>query len=134
MNALFSIVTIVSVLIHGLLGCCWHHDHAVVRNPAGAKSHSCCKHHHHHAAPHQEQKSQHGKVPHHKCEGETCVFARTEAGHSTDVLITPAVDSLSLVASAPTALAMDSRGAELFSPPLLRPPVRSHLLHQVLLI
>src|SRR5687767_5189393 len=58
MNAMVSIATAASVLVHALLGCCAHHAHngqtacgvqQAIEKAAPSKPSACCKHGHKHA-------------------------------------------------------------------------------------
>lgn len=133
MHALLSNLTALSLLIHALLGCCWHHGHSETCASSHAKASTCCSHKHEkpQGGGKESEPTEHSDQ---KCEGETCVFARTETQSDIDIELAPAFESQFFQAKITTPCIFKEPPAELYSPPVLLPPVRSHLLHRILLI
>ena len=138
MRILVTLVSSSTLLAHVLLGCCWHHPHSAHREqPTGTEPQAhvvaaTCGHQH-------DGHSHHGEAPRPTrsgdCEQADCVFL-AEAKSKCPV------DALAMPYDIPSAARSDvmgsTRGAawragrELFGDP--GPPVRRHLLHQVLLV
>jgi len=129
MQAFVSIVTAALLFIHTVVGCCWHHAHGCDRISAVAVSQpaKCCHHHQHSGESNQPQKPCKAD-----CEGG-CIYVvpqklTVEAPQwaSFDVLaVLPSLADHRIDASATWELG--------WSPPDVVPPLRTHLLHQVLL-
>lgn len=153
MRSVLSLTVAAAVAVHAVLGCCWHHAHvaeaADVESTEPApqpKAHSCCHGHHAHevAEPahqlaeqdaaqidsHQDDPSHHCPTPcSRKC--EVASNGRVQVDESgTDFTL-----DVSLGLSSPVVepivvarkFALDDGIAE-------PPPVRLHLMHQLLLI
>ena len=127
MQTLSTIATTVALAVHSLLGCCWHHDCAMVASgpPAAAAceaEHDCgdCRHH---GQPH---------LPASPCQGETCVYV--QAAPQSPPTLDAAVTAWHL--PPPSRLACDDVLAAALCDDYDGPPtpLRLHLLHQVLLI
>lgn len=99
-RSILTILTATTFVAHGLFGCCWHHGHAhevshvdgvkfngVKFNGAkfnGAKQ-GHCHDHSHHGHDVSDEHGQNGNHDSHspverECEGDHCVFARTQDG------------------------------------------------------
>jgi hypothetical protein len=131
-------LTAVTLLVHALVGCCRHHDHRGV----SCETVECCDSvvagccHEEHAA-----ESHHDHQPLAPCDCKLqcktfCISLPPEktlldAGHSTPGVDTVAVES-NATASCPTLVAGWRDGLRAFR--LSKPPLRLHLLHQVILI
>jgi hypothetical protein len=136
MNAILSILTAAALFIHAAMGCCWHHTHHCGHGDATTAGVSqpvqCCKHHH---------PAQHGKQPADPCKCKVechgvCIYLPTQKTHIdaprivipfNHVAVIPALADTHHL-SAPFRL--DGTGGALES----EPPLRLHLLHQILLI
>ncbi len=146
MNRVFSILVLFTTGLHSTLGCCWHHDHTCADN--------CCEHpsaiaqecpcdghrhdsHHDHGKNSDNPSKNDDQAPcKHECAGDSCNFARTE----------PSLDEFKLTLSEWFALDNDvCLQVPVTVDPHLDfdaadwllasgPPLRTHLLHQILLI
>lgn len=99
-RAITILLTAATFVAHGLLGCCWHHEHshAVSGVVEKAESKSTEKHSHHHGhCGHESSNTEAGEQcpndddcdgQHGKCSEGRCVLAFTQvrAGLSVDVL------------------------------------------------
>jgi hypothetical protein len=146
MNAIASIVTATSVLVHAVLGCCSHHAHGgqvacpaskvTTESPEQGHYH-CCKHQYQ-SQPHEAVADQDGSipapVPHKSCDESRCAA----------VLVNKLIDSqVTLSATVPLAVSCEiaktsvSRTVSSDYASLqhdLGPPLRAHLCHCVLLV
>ena len=127
MQAFVSSLTAALLFIHAVLGCCWHHAHhstAVVSRAA-----HCCHHHQHSNDSKRHEKPCQGEV---ECEG-TCIYVvpqkvKIEAPQWI------AFDLLALLPSIADHQIVSARSCEVGWPPSdIALPLRTHLLHQVLL-
>ena len=149
MHAVLSILMAAALIVHAVLGCCWHHAHDCVRcdNPIAhvpgltAKTSdqvACCKHHHG-AGPEasegqQEQPSQEPCKCRFECRG-VCAYLPPQKTQ---------IDSPELVVAFDYAIVAPMRAGVPIAPALswelagnlanVEPPLRLHLLHQMLLI
>ncbi len=130
MQAFLSSLTAGLLFIHTVFGCCWHHAHACenVASAAACETH-CCHHHHQGGEKESEDKPCHCDEG---CEG-TCTYVapqkvKVEAPDiaALDLTVTP-----ELLAGLRIEPANFWQAARL--PLDLSPPLRVHLLHQVLL-
>lgn len=131
MHGFLTNLTAAALFIHAAFGCCWHHAHRERIEPGitAMPVARCCQHHHEPAADPQD-----GDGCEDDCEGgcqyiapnKLCLDAQ-QWGASWDVV----VDSFSL----PEAIAAAVRSLGTGAPPhCVALPLRTHLLHQVLLI
>ena len=141
-------VTIVLLMLHLMLGCCWHHEHMCSTHgriaASSGKTPCPCDAHHQHddrrstaATTYQHVEQDHGQPQpcRHQCDHGPCVFLRTN-GIPVLELISEHINIT--FATPPTpALAAVIAG----HPDLARPfdcpaglPLRAHLLYQILLI
>lgn len=135
MQAFVANLTAALLFIHTVFGCCWHHAHrcehgrAVVRKqPAEDQPAKCC-HHRDDSGSEQQETPCKGKTG---CEG-TCTYVvpqkvSVEAPQWVAVELLAALPSLS-DSQLNAAACWDA----VSTPPDLAPPLRIHLLHQVLL-
>ena len=137
MQIFLSNLTAALLALHTVLGCCWHHTHhgeesvATVGSIGSADSHGC-DHAHRAEAP----SDSHGQGRHggHECQGSTCVLGdslRVEPRESDAPL-----DSLA-AAHAPgerPSMYEEYNRPSFYAPDTLLPPLRLHLICQVLLI
>ncbi len=141
MHALIASLMAWILFIHALLGCCWHHAHAwhASIDPASrvVKVIPCCGHQH--AGKHQtEDRNQ--EQPPCPCPVERCVGVCTFLPPAKTLAETQLVEApfdLSAPYLLPVAVIADgfTRTWDCLAGPLeSQPPVRLHLLHQILLI
>ena len=130
-------MTLVAVLLHLHGGCCWHHAHAEDwgRDCEAADIGSCacgCPHQHDEREPSPE-----GDTDHHSsgCDGEHCVFVVPDTGDSPDLCFRTGFLDITVPAHPAwrALLTAASRRADGLPPPV-GPPLRQHLLMEVLLL
>ncbi len=123
------------VLSHAVLGCCWHHSHlcascdkAIGRTEPSS---DCCRHHN--SSSDEGERSAPCRC-YFQCPG-VCVYLPTQ---KTGVNLAPDVNPCELLAVAAVTAqrhvdltSLSERGRE---PAIFEPPLRLHLVHQVLLI
>jgi hypothetical protein len=131
MQAFLSSLTAAALFIHTIFGCCWHHAHACehLLSAAASQPAKCCHHHQHQSGSEQQQKPCKCQV---NCEG-TCTYivpqkVKIEAPQSVAIDLLPVLPPLS-DRQIETAASWEA----VSSPSDLAPPLRTHLLHQVLL-
>ncbi len=127
-----------------VLGCCWHHAHEPVAKNAFAQTETSppakacrCQHHQSHKGEKQVAQTPSDKEPVEKCPGscgEKCVYlsvSRVQVDQSLDLAVFNwlPLAPLSTVATGPAVARYESDDATVDPPPL-----RLHLLHQLLLI
>lgn len=132
---LHHIVTL-TISLHTALGCCFHHAHACevtcCETPAIVAEACGCD-------THEQDNKQHGESPRHQhggkhqCQGDACVFANT--GRTADELDVALyqVTGISAVVWQPPQEVTGRRPATESWLITTGPPVRAHLLFQVLL-
>jgi hypothetical protein len=131
MQAFLNSLTAALLFIHAVFGCCWHHAHACGKDCASAvtKPAPCCHHH---------QRCDDGKQPERpckcnfECEG-TCTYilpqkVKVDAPQSITLDLLAVLPSL-----ADRQIEAASSWETVSSLPDWAPPLRTHLLHQVLL-
>ena len=140
-------ITIVLLLIHTALGCCWHHAHECIAGccdsqPVVENVCPCGSHEHEEQPSSQEphEDDMHTEGDHdrheHDCDGEHCTFVRSD--RSPEECGEGSIDATFL--SWDASLQEGNRICAPFRPALdyptshSGPPVRSHLLLGVLLI
>jgi len=130
MRAIFSSLVAASLLIHAAFGCCHHQAHRI----AAAEDHVACSHGDHH----DDCCEHHGQPSDEPCEGQhchgVCNYLPVQKSQLDDlkvelpldfVAMLPAACEVRVVALHNGVCAVDSNAG---------PPVRLHLLHQILLI
>jgi len=129
MQALVSILTAALLFIHAIFGCCWHHTHACEQVATVAEATHCCHHHQQHSDSSPFEKPCKCKV---ECEG-TCTYVLTQKV-KVEPPQTITIDLLAVLPSLADGQmeALPSWRAGWPPPDLVR-PLRTHLLHQVLL-
>src|SRR6267142_2333810 len=133
MQAVLSISTAATLFIHAVFGCCWPHvhsrDHAITA--AIAQPVSCCKHHYHGSDDRQQEKPRKCTV---ECEG-TCNYLVPQ---KVQIDAPQTVALFDLIAAVPAVADVQAALARFWalgcSPQESAPPLRLHLLHQLLLI
>lgn len=146
MHPILSSFVAAMLSIHALLGCCWHHAHGCIvcelvmheaASPQVSPKASCC-HHEHNAAPHEPSHQD----PTHQapcecqidCRG-TCAFLPTPRAPAIDRDSAPADCFVACLPAIATSRIGPSLSWQFGSGPAqLEPPLRLHLLHQILLI
>jgi len=129
MQAFVARLTAALLFIHTVCGCCWHHAHASEHRAAAAQTATCCHHHQHEGGDGEHQKP--GKCKS-ECQGK-CSYVvppkvQIEAPQFLAIDLNAVLPSL-----ADDSLAAASSGPAFAFPLDLAPPLRTHLLHQVLL-
>ena len=133
MRAAFSSLVSASLLIHAVLGCCWHHAHAgelLSSESVAGEPRDCC---HHGAAPAEHPSpSPCNDGPH--CEG-ICTYLPAPKS-LIDMSQFLALSDFAAILSVASDLPLSAMPAvERFVDPRgFKPPLRLHLLHQHLLI
>jgi hypothetical protein len=127
MQAFIASLTAALLFIHSVFGCCWHHAHC--STVAVSESAHCCHHHQHDSDSRPQQKPCKCTV---ECEGACIYVAPQKVKVEAPQWIT--IDVLAVLPSLASGQieAASSREA-VSSLPDLVPPLRTHLLHQVLL-
>jgi hypothetical protein len=131
MHAVLSSLTAALLFIHATFGCCWHHAHWCAQRSAcivAAEPEGCCEHHRS-SAPGEQEKPCDCNV---ECEG-TCTYLPPEKMQIEAPWVVASVD---LVATAPAlaeALVVSTSGSDSGDIAHAAPPLRLHLLHQLLL-
>lgn len=143
MRALVSHIVAVAVTLHALLGCCWHHAHESVvavaeteaKAPAPVKK-CCCKHHH---EPELAQEEHHStdQDPVDRCPntcGDKCVYVGVNRVQLDHALILTSFDLVTAAPQYDLATDLSISRFESDDATVDPPPLRLHLLHQLLLI
>jgi hypothetical protein len=134
MRTAFSSLVSASLLIHALLGCCWHHAHAGLLLGSGqtvaVESSGCCNHG---PAP-SEDRTPGPCNDNSRCEG-ICTYLpapKSQVGMPQFLAPSDLASILPIASDAPlsTTLAVERFGDSC----RFEPPLRLHLLHQHLLI
>jgi hypothetical protein len=138
---LSSLITTASLLVHVIGGCCWHHGHALARESCEAQGErlgcscaaaGCCKAHKKLAAANLLARSGEQRAegpapsPARKCEHVRCITVLNPAMEMPETL--PLGYLFSVGEPTPRLVAWVA------DEPLFGPPLRPHLLLQVLLI
>lgn len=127
MHAFVSISTAALLFIHSVFGCCWHHAHC--STAAVAEPTHCC--HHHQPGTQSKQQEKPGKCAV-EC-GGTCIYVVPQKV----TIEAPQWVAIDLLAVLPSLADIQIEAAAAWeavsSLPELVPPLRTHLLHQVLL-
>lgn len=132
MHAILSSLTAAVLFIHTVFGCCWHHAHAGLQNTGSVavSEHACCKHHQHDGDSKQPTKPVKCCI---ECEG-TCSYVlpdKVQIEAPRSIASFDLVATLPQLADAQIASATWSHVGD--SPHGALPPLRLHLLHQLLL-
>jgi len=133
MHAVLCKLMAALLFVHGAFGCCWHHAHAwEFRDGATASTaqhHHCCKHES--PADHSQQPT---KPCEQKCEG-VCTYLPVQKVQVDSPDLTAPAEFLAIT---PMPAGSDLSVASFWElgggPVPLGPPLRLHLLHQILLI
>jgi hypothetical protein len=125
MRAVFSSLVAASLLIHAAIGCCWHHPHN--------DDDTCCddsqtgSHHDSEQGGHS-----HGPCKDH-CQG-TCHYLPVQKSQVDKITVHSLLDFAAIVpATCEVPFASQLRASRTHES-AAEPPVRLHLLHQILLI
>jgi len=129
MQAFIASLTAAMLFIHTVCGCCWHHAHAREQGSTVAQAAKCCHHHQH------DSDSQHRENPC-KCNID-CEGACTYVVPQKVQIEAPQWVAIDLLAVVPSLADRQVEAAASWeaasSLPDLVLPLRTHLLHQVLL-
>jgi len=131
MHSVFTNLMAGLLFIHTVFGCCWHHAHACGQSVAVTASQpaKCCHHHQHGSDSKQQQKPGKCKV---ECQG-TCTYVVPQKV-TIEAPQWVAIDLLAVLPSlADRQIEIAASWEALPSLFDLAPPLRPHLLHQVLL-
>jgi len=129
MQAFVASLTAALLFIHTVFGCCWHHAHPCEQISTMAQPATCCHHHQHNSDSKQGEKPGKCKV---ECEG-TCTYVLPQRVQ-IEAPQWVAIDLLAVLPSlAECPLEVGSSREVLTLLPDWAPPLRTHLLHQVLL-
>ncbi len=139
MRPVVSLTTALAFLLHLWLGCCTHHAHAsdTVTPCSAAKTGRC--HHHGHASHKHDAPSKSDKAPAKKecppgsCDGAHCSFTTVGKTFETKAWFAP-VNCIAVLTPAFIFQPLLSFDADLGGDLDFAPPVRAHLLNQILLI
>ena len=132
MRSAIAVLTAALVFIHSVFGCCWHHAHDCEHGLASAVNPpvKCCQQHSHDSDGHQQPRP----CPRSgECEG-TCNFVAPQKVRLSEQVVAAydIVATLPAVANSQTVPAAGRELGRLLAESAL--PLRTHLLHQVLLI
>jgi hypothetical protein len=142
-NRFVSIAVAVVVALHTVLGCCWHHAHAATvalphQNAASAESapaKKCC--HHHHDEPQHADDEPAAEHSHHSCPDQCddkCEAPALLRVQHDDVVSLPLIDWMAAPTEPVVVPAVVVARVDRSDGHLKPPPLRLHLLHQLLLI
>jgi len=150
MRRMMSYITGVLLLLHAVFGCCWHHAHTCPQESCDASTacaslcpNGTCSHEADHSGHHDDRASHGGEqfIPAHQgqhphpCDGATCVFLPTDSPRTVQRLADRiCVGTVVPMLSTNLPLAGDLMDSACPSPCATGPPIRTHLVHQVLLI
>ena len=135
MHKIVHSLAIFLVLYHTLVGCCWHHAHAVPfpKPAASVSTAACCDHSHDEPTGRPDSEG----VPHHGdrgCDHGKCVFFVPPTDGSADQAeqVVPLSESFTGILRHAAILSRCRAGEA--PPPAGLPPLRLHLANQILLI
>ncbi len=148
MHKLIHNLALFVVLYHLLVGCCWHHAHAVEPHNRDAATESACTDHavgkrvdgDCHGCPHQQGHANHHSdqqrpgQSHRGCPNGHCVFVVPAVDGSVRL-----VDNVNPLANVvphfvATGGPQIATAASAVTPPIVCSPLRLHLVYQILLI
>jgi len=124
--------------VHGMLGCCWHHDHCRAEAPCAAResAESLNGGADEHSSPAGESSHNNDSDRHERrlCRGSACVFIGSRKAVLAE-LVHPLGKMPFAIASLGNPLECNLPGGYSYFPPdAFMPPLRLHLVHQLLLI
>lgn len=141
MRSVLSITVAAIIILHSVLGCCWHHAHeskacSAVESKVDVAAGACGCRHHGHTAPRPASAPDKGESEHpdHRPCDEKCDFVGTgrfEQADSTGVRLVESLTTIDEPVIVPATLGMQ---VERIADPVSPPPVRRHLLLRLLLI
>lgn len=146
MHSVLTHITAGLLLVHALLGCCWHHAHGCSRcRPAAASaspacSHAGCKHHNERdQARHSDRPNHDDKVPKAPCKCPTecqgvCTFLPPQKVQVARSHAPLPFDFIAAATVAPDSQLQAGTRQTLCGLLKPEPPLRLHLLQQILLI
>ena len=134
MRAIFSSLVAASLLIHAAVGCCRHHADLDACVGDQAADYACdvdADHHH-------DCDEQHGQPADQPCGGHhchgLCNYLPVQKSQLDDLKVKLPLDFVALLPAACDVQVVALHHAECLSESVAGPPVRLHLLHQILLI
>ena len=135
MQKMVHSLTMLLVLYHTLVGCCWHHAHAAVPSDRAVAevNATCCGHSHsdHHGS---QESGDHSHRDGNGCEQARCVFLIPAADTGWDVFSSGGHSGVPC-AELPHHNVLASNAATSESPPPSGlPPLRLHLVNRILLV
>ena len=135
MRLFVSNLTAAMLLIHSLIGCCWHHGHACAERQETVAIHAdCC--HDHDGESHDDNEA---PARHHNCELKcqgVCTYLPTQKIVIDAQQLLNSIDYVAVVLA--TANSYSASAASFWERSRVtrasKPPLRLHLLHQVILV
>lgn len=130
-----------SLLIHALLGCCCHHAHDAAGSceppVALAVESGCCQHDHGDCGNHRDK--QHGQPSHDPCKGHStchgiCTFLPVQKSQLSSLHLLAPIDFAAIGPAVCETQVGALNRIERVHDHAAKPPLRLHLLHQILLI
>ena len=132
MNRALHIAIVLTVAVHMVLGCCWHHAHASGFGDAPPMSFEsagrACEHHGH---EHRRETCNHDGEEH-GCSEESCIFSRSNSPEGRDLFAR--LQDSALISCLPAILEASWNIKGDYVPSRITAATRLHLLNQVLLI
>jgi hypothetical protein len=136
MRKIVHSLTLLLVLYHTLVGCCWHHAHGEGQSTRpDAPEHVACCGHSHEGHDHRHQSSEGSDGSDNGCDHGQCEFLVPPTGDDIGIADRLAADNgLCLVSFCGGILPSNGCDASESPPPSGPPPLRLHLVNQIFLI
>ena len=133
MHCFLSNLTAALLALHTVLGCCWHHAHALAGDQDSAPTvESPAPHKDHHAGGCGSNESE--KHQRHVCQGNTRIFLGPTKWDWRRLQLDIAALPIASFSDCRTNGIASVHTESIFEPDALLPPLRLHLLDQVLLL
>jgi hypothetical protein len=134
MRTIFSSLVAASLLIHAAFGCCQHDAHRDVCVDDHEAERVCDAdgNHHHDCVEHHGQPADQPCGGHH-CQGQ-CNYLPVQKSQPDDLKVKLPLDFVAVLPAGCDVRVVALHHAEWLSESVAGPPVRLHLLHQILLI
>ena len=135
MRTLLPNLMAISLVVHAAVGCCWHHEHGCAHgdnsNTPICKSTQCCEH--------DDCPSHQGEAPEYPCHGKlechgVCTYVAPQKIRLDSSLAVAPLASATLWLLFSDAQAAFGSAWNTADPAEFEPPLRLHLLHQIVLI
>jgi hypothetical protein len=136
MSGLLSTTMSVFLVLHTVLGCCWHHAHACTQECATTCSVESPDAHEEAACDHDYASSQDDGHQHHSqhdCQGQRCIFLHLAGRGLHGLSLQPQLAIVCCLPQSERPLDVAANGSY-FATDALLPPLRLHLAHHVLLL